>query len=223
MKRKNQLRLLELNYLIYNMKLTKPIVILLTLTSIACNNDTKKETTGSSIDKQEKAAGDRGVLINEQSEPDTLKGSLKAYAIGAFGRSEIIINYYSPAVRGRMIWGGLVPYDQVWVTGAHKATSIEFKDNVRIGDIHVEPGKYAFFTIPGKEQWTVVLNKYWDQHLTDEYDQKEDVVRLPVSPTASQKHQERLRYVVSTESETKGGIEVYWDKLRIRMPIEVIK
>lgn len=117
-----------------------------------------------------------------------------------------------------MIWGGLVAYDNVWVTGAHKATNIEFDKDINIGGTTVSAGKYAFFTIPGSEQWTIIIDKNWNQHLADDYDQAEDVVRLTVAPQTEQIHQERLRYEIESKSDTSGNISVQWDKLKVLIP-----
>jgi hypothetical protein len=153
-------------------------------------------------------------VIEKQAEPDTLKGSLKARAIGSIGDVRITIDYHSPAVRGRVIWGGLVPFNNVWVTGAHRATSIDFDKEVVIGQVTVPAGKYALFTLPGKEEWTIIVNKNWDQHLADDYNQKEDIVRIAVKPETEETNQERLRYVIE-----EGEISIYWEKLKISLPI----
>jgi len=151
-----------------------------------------------------------------------LKGSLKARAMGTIGNTGITINYYSPAVRGRMVWGGLVSLGNVWVTGAHRATNVDFDQEVIIGGVTLSPGKYALFTIHGQEEWTIIINKNWDQHLADNYNQKEDIVRVKVKPKTGEKHQERLRYVIETESNNKGEIIVYWEKIEVSLPIEVL-
>ncbi len=163
-----------------------------------------------------------GVVINPQTEADTLKGSLKAYATSKIGNATFMVNYYSPATRGRMIWGGLVAYDNVWVTGAHKATNIEFDTAIKIGETTVPAGKYAFFTIPGKDKWTIILNKNWNQHLADDYDQGEDVVRMDVTPKMEETHQERLRYAVVAEGDEAGEIVMYWDKLELSVPFSIV-
>ncbi len=160
-------------------------------------------------------------IIEEQSDPDTLKGSLKAKAIGTIGSTGITINYYSPAVRGRIIWGGLIPFDNVWVTGAHRATSIDFNQEVEIGGVTIASGKYALFTIPGKEEWTIIINKNWDQHLVDEYDQKLDIVRVKVKPETEETHQERLRYVIEREGDEQGEIVIYWEKLEVSFNVSI--
>ncbi|MGV3502548.1 MAG: DUF2911 domain-containing protein [Adhaeribacter sp.] len=102
-------------------------------------------------------------IIPVQAEADTLKGSLKAQASGRIGPAILQISYHSPAVRERVVWGGLVPYKQVWVTGAHRATSLEISQAVRIGGQALPAGKYALFTIPGEKEWTVIVNKNWNQ------------------------------------------------------------
>ena len=185
-----------------------------------CSNPTKENEKAGTQVVAPLGADTR--IIAEQSTADTLKGSLKAMAMGTIGNSGITINYYSPAVRGRVLWGGLVPFDNVWVTGAHKATSIEFNQEVVIGGVTVTPGKYALFTIPGKEKWTFIINKNWEQHLADDYDPKEDVVRVMVTPETEEPHQERLRYVVEEEGDG-GEVVVYWEKLEISLPVTISK
>ncbi len=166
---------------------------------------------------------DDGIIIQEQADADTLKGSLRSKAVGAIGAAHFTIRYHSPAVRGRIVWGGLVPFDRVWVTGAHMATSLEVDQDVVIGGTAVPAGKYGLFTIPGKDAWTIIINRNWEQHLTDEYDEKEDVLRLTVKPEQESTNQERLRYVIESESENEGEIVVYWEKLEVSLAVSVKK
>jgi hypothetical protein len=197
------------------------IVVLLTL---FCSCTKQSNKTAAETSSQIVAPLEEGTrIIVEQSEPDTLKGSLKAKAMGSIGNVGITINYYSPAVRGRIIWGGLVPFDKVWVTGAHRATNIDFNQEVEIGGVTIAPNKYALFTIPGKEEWTIIINKNWDQHLVDDYDQKQDIVRIKVKPETEDAHQERLRYVIEQEGEQAGEIVIYWEKQEVSLPISTFK
>jgi len=200
------------------------IFILLTIFTLAsCSNNQKKESNDSS-DKSEASIAPKleGVIIEPQTETDTLKGSPKAYAVGKIGGANFTINYYSPATRGRMIWGGLVAYDNVWVTGAHKATSIEFDRDIKVGETIVKAGKYALFTIPGKDQWAVIINKNWNQHLADDYNETEDIVRLNVVPETEEYHQERLRYVIEDGGAGAGEIVMYWEKLELSLPVSIV-
>lgn len=152
---------------------------------------------------------------------DTTKKSIKSMALGSVHGDSVIIRYHSPGVRKRVIWGGLVPYGEVWVTGAHDATNIVFHKAVRIGNTNVPAGKYAFFTIPGRKQWTLILNRNWEQHLASEYDEKDDVVRVEVKPKKI-KHKERLQYLVEEGKEGKGKIAVIWEQVRVELPLKVV-
>jgi Protein of unknown function (DUF2911) len=187
---------------------------------VACNSKKEATTSETKSDSTNTKPKPALVIIQKQSEPDTLKGSLEAKATGKVGEAEIKIHYHSPAVRGRIIWGGLVPYDKVWVTGAHSATSVEFSKDVIIGSTTVAAGKYALFTIPGKDEWTIIINKNWEQHLTDDYDEKLDVVRVKVKPEMEESNQERLRYEFE-EKNGKGEIVVYWEKLEVSLEFKV--
>ncbi len=154
------------------------------------------------------------VCYNPNLVKDTSKKSIRAIAVGVINGDSIKINYHSPGVRKRVIWGGLVPYDEVWVTGAHDATTLEIRKPIIVNGKEIPAGKYAFFTIPGKKDWTVIINKQWKQHLATEYDEKEDVLRLKIKPTKNV-HTERLQYFIKDIKGNKGKIAVAWEKLMI--------
>lgn len=162
------------------------------------------------------------VCYNPNLVKDTTKKSIKSVAEGKIGEASIMINYYSPGVRKRIIWGGLVPFDEVWVTGAHDATTITFDKDILINNVKVPAGKYALFTIPGKEEWTVIINRHWKQHLASEYDEKDDIVRIRVKPQ-SVNQLERLQYFIEPGSNNKGEIAIAWEKIKISFPVTVIK
>lgn len=149
---------------------------------------------------------------------DTSKKSINSIATGMINGDSVIIKYHSPGVRNRVIWGGLVPYDEVWVTGAHDATTIEFMKPLWINDKEIPEGKYAIFTIPGRKEWTVIFNKHWQQHLASEYNSKDDVLRLNVRPMKN-KPTERLQYFIEDKGEGKGSIVLAWEKLKISFDI----
>lgn len=151
---------------------------------------------------------------------DTLKGSPKMVAMANVGDVHVHITYSSPGVKDRVIWGGLVPYDKVWVTGAHSATSVNINGDITVGDKVIPAGTYGFFTIPGKEKWTVILNKNHTQHLTDDYDPALDVVRVEVVPQDAP-FTPRLVYSVSEISNKSGLISVQWEKIKIDLPFSV--
>ncbi len=152
---------------------------------------------------------------------DTSKKSLPAEASAIVAGASINIKYHSPAVRGRIIWGGLIPYDEVWVTGAHSATTIEVNKNFVVAGKNIAAGKYALFTIPSKAEWTIIINKNWDQHLADEYSDKEDVIRVKVKPESSNAITERLKYEIRPNGEKSANILISWEKIRVSFPLEM--
>jgi len=139
--------------------------------------------------------------------PETKAKSLSPHtsAMGNIGDAHVHIDYSSPGKRGRMIWGGLVAYDRVWSAGAHNATSVDFSEDVRIAGQKVPADTYAFFTIPGRKTWTLILNKNYEQHLADDYDEAEDVLRVEVEPTVLNDPTESLIYVVAGNGKGRGG------------------
>lgn len=161
------------------------------------------------------------VCYNPNLIRDTTKKSIRSLAYAKRFGDSIKVHYHSPGVRKRIIWGGLVPYGEVWVTGAHDATSLEMPTSFRMGGKEIPAGKYAFFTIPGEKEWWVILNRNWRQHLASEYDEKEDVVRVRVIPQPSE-HLERLQYFIEMDGPQKGAISVAWEKIRLNVPFECI-
>ena len=154
------------------------------------------------------------------TQPDNSKKSIPQEAHGNVGDAHISVYYHSPAVRDRVIWGGLVPYGEVWVTGAHSATSVEFSKAIEIEGTTISKGKYALFTIPGQERWTLILNKNWEQHLADDYDQAEDVIRIEVTPETGMPLAERLTYTIEDKREGSGAIRMSWEKLSVSLPFK---
>ena len=140
-------------------------------------------------------------------------------AVAVINGDSVKIKYHSPGVRNRIIWGGLVPYNEVWVTGAHDATSIEIDKEFVVGGVNIPAGKYAFFTIPGKITWTLIINRNWQQHLANEYEEKDDVLRIQVKPVKNT-HTERLQYFI--ENNNKGNfIAVAWEKIKVEFPFTI--
>lgn len=151
---------------------------------------------------------------------DTYKKSVIRTTMATFGGVHIHLVYGSPGVRGRVIWGGLVPYNEVWAAGAHEATRISFSRAVRIKDQEIPAGTYGFFAIPGPEKWTLILNTRYQQHLADEYQSSEDVVRVEVSPQ-TREFTPRLTYGLEKTGPQAGLIHLDWEKLRLSLPIKL--
>lgn len=162
---------------------------------------------------------------NHQPKVDTNKiaakpKSPKMVTMEMIGDNHVHIEYGSPSVRGRNIWNGLVAYDQVWSTGAHKATWIDFSKDVMIEGKHLPKGKYGFFTIPNKDKWTVILSKTWDMHLADDYKAENDAIRIIVKPKKNKQLTEALTYEVNAKNKNNGTIKMTWEYLSIVFDFE---
>jgi hypothetical protein len=136
------------------------------------------------------------------------------------GLTDITVDYSSPAVKKRKIWGALVPWDKPWRTGANAATKITFSKDVKIGDSPVPAGSYAIVTIPTAKGWTLALNKdttIWSGGKA--YDEKQDLVRVPVK-TAAIPNRERLTFLFNNTSDVDTSLEMEWEKLKVVIPIK---
>ncbi len=196
------------------MKVLKTACFILILLTFGCKPETK-EKKDSKINNHEHQ--------EEKKVDTTKKKSLSPHTetMAMIGDAHIHIDYSSPGVRNRIIFGGLLAYENVWQSGAHKATWIETNKDLLIAGETLPAGKYGFFTIPSKGDWTVIFNKNWDQHGKDEYDEKDDVIRFKVSPIVSEEVQEHLEYKIIKSTENSGSIQLSWEKITINFPFEV--
>ncbi|WP_435623422.1 DUF2911 domain-containing protein [Flagellimonas sp.] len=137
------------------------------------------------------------------------------------GDAHIHMDYSSPGVRDRIIFGGLLAYDQVWQAGAHMATWIETNKDLLIDNKILPAGKYGFFTIPSKEEWTIIFNSNWNQHGKDEYDEKEDVLRFKVKPLISDELTEHLEYQINKVNDKEGAISLSWERVSVEFNFKV--
>jgi len=110
-----------------------------------------------------------------------------------------------------------VPYDQVWRTGANEATTITFSDDVTVEGTKLPAGTYGLFTIPGKDEWTVVFNKGAKQWGAYEYKQADDVLRIKATPHAVDAH-ELLTFIFPTVATESATVAIVWEKLAVRSP-----
>jgi hypothetical protein len=161
------------------------------------------------------------ICYNPNLVRDTSKKSINSMAVLAVNGDSIKVSYHSPGVRKRIIWGGLVPYGEVWVTGAHDATYIVMPKSFEVGGQTIPAGQYAFFTIPGQKSWTLIINKNWKQHLASEYDEKEDIIRIEAKPKKIE-HIERLQYFIEMSDDEEGKISMAWEKIRIELPFRFV-
>jgi hypothetical protein len=153
-----------------------------------------------------------GALVHAQD--DKSRPSPAATATGKAGNKTITINYSQPSVKGRKIWNDLVPFGQVWRTGANETTTVEFSDNVKVEGKDVPKGKYALFTIPNEKTWTIIINKgiKWGAFT---YKQEEDVIRVDVPVAKSKSFNEKFTINVN-----KGVVSLLWENAQVDFKVQ---
>jgi hypothetical protein len=157
------------------------------------------------------SANSQNIKMPPPSPPQTIKQD--------FGISSIEISYSRPGVKGRKIFGELVPYGKVWRTGANSATTIAFEDDVTIGTAKVPAGKYGLLTIPDKDQWTVILTKQLDVTNPSAYKQENDVVRVDVKPITLKDKMETFTMQFANVKPASCELQIMWDNTAVILPI----
>lgn len=143
-----------------------------------------------------------------------------ATATGKIKAATITIKYSSPAVKGRKIWGDLVPYGKVWRTGANQATIFETDKDIKVEGKTLAAGKYSLYTIPNENEWIIIFNSATGQWgikgggATTQEDAK-DVLRVTVKPKKSSSFNERMLFNV-----TKKGVTLLWENLEVPIKIK---
>lgn len=155
-------------------------------------------------------------LVGERGD-DTNRLSKNGKITGKIGNTAVVIEYGRPKVGGRTIWGGLVPYDQIWRTGADEATTISFSNDVQIDGHKLPAGIYSLFTIPGLEEWTVIFNKVSDQWGPYQYDKAQDALRINVKPETSDMIEELTFQILATK------VVLNWEKLSIAFSVNEVQ
>ncbi len=148
------------------------------------------------------------------------QASPPATATGKVNDATITINYSSPGVKGRPIWGALVPYDKVWRAGANAATIFETDKDIKVEGKDLKAGKYSLYAIPGEKEWTMIFNSQtgqWgikmDGSTTE--DPAKDALRVMVKPQKAKAMQERMEYVID-----KNGFALVWENVSVPVSIK---
>lgn len=146
--------------------------------------------------------------------------SPKAVVTQTIGTTTVTVNYHRPGVKDRAIWGGLVPYNEVWRTGANEATTLTISDPVKVEGQELAAGTYALATIPGADEWTFIVNKNTAMWGTMGYKQEEDVLRVKVKPvTVAQT--EWMQFVFADLKEDSATLMLQWDKVGVPVKLSV--
>jgi hypothetical protein len=137
------------------------------------------------------------------------------------GLTEIAVSYHRPAVGGRVVWGQLVPYGEVWRAGANENTTVSFSSDVKVGGKPLRAGTYGLHAIPTAKDWTIIFNTVTTAWGSYSYDQKEDALRITVTPRPLPALEERLAYRFDEPTDTKVTLTLAWEKLGVPIAIEV--
>lgn len=159
-------------------------------------------------------------IASAQSALELPQPSLKARVEQRVGITDVSVDYSSPGVKGRKIWGDVVPYDKVWRAGANAPTKLTVSRDFTFGGAPVKAGSYSLFMTPGKAQWTVMLNT--DLNVSqEEHDAKKDVATITVKPAALPALRERLRYTLDDTQDAGTTMNLEWERVRIGVAIAI--
>lgn len=136
-----------------------------------------------------------------------------------FGLSSIELSYSRPSMKGRKVFGDLVPFGKVWRTGANQATILTFGEEVTIGGTKIPAGKYGLLSIPDKDAWTLIISKQTDVTSPAAYKQDMDVVRVNVKPMTSTNTHETFTMQFQNVKPSSVDLNIAWDKTMVTLPI----
>jgi len=159
-------------------------------------------------------------IASAQAVLEVPQPSPKARIEQRVGITDLSLDYSCPGVKGRKIWGDVVPYDKAWRAGANQPTKLTVSRDFSFGGTAVKAGSYSLFMVPGKGSWTVMLST----NLTasqEEHDAKDDVAHLTVKPAALPALRERLRYTFDEPQDDRVMLDLEWERIRIQVPITI--
>jgi hypothetical protein len=149
--------------------------------------------------------------------PTNPRTSLKQFV----GPTEVELSFSRPSVKGRDVFGSLVPWNQVWRTGSDQATKISFSTDVTLNGARVPAGAYELFTIPGPSEWTVIIHQNKSQWGSYSYDPANDVARTSAQPVALRDRVESFNIGVTDLTTRSATLNIEWDHIRVPVTIEV--
>jgi hypothetical protein len=136
------------------------------------------------------------------------------------GLTDIEIAYSRPGIKGRQIFGSVVPYGKVWRTGANNATKITFSTPVKLNGQDIAAGSYALYTIPGEDEWTIILNKGIDKSGT-QYDEKDDVIRFKTTPLQFDSTIETFTIEFNRITDDSAVINLVWENTVVPIKLQL--
>jgi pimeloyl-ACP methyl ester carboxylesterase len=190
--------------------------------TVVAFDDTRAYISADAPEAFDRALADflAGRRVHGKSGYNLPRTSSRASIMQAVGAAEIEIAYGRPAVKGRKIWGGLVPNGRVWRAGANEATTFIVNRDVTIAGHALPAGTYTLFAIPAEPEWTMVFNRVPRQWGAFDYNPAFDVLRVPVKPTEGP-HAEYLRYTIEPTSSNAALVSLVWERRTVTFRIDV--
>jgi hypothetical protein len=158
-----------------------------------------------------------GQVLAQPEYPQLSPGATVSQMIGI---TEVKVTYHRPGVKGRLVWGELVPLDEIWRAGANQATTIEFSHDVTIGEKIVPAGKYSLFILPTQKDATFIINKNTELWGTSGYNQDEDMVRVTIKAEYLN-HMEWLQFSFSKLRKNSALLSMHWEDFSVGFTITV--
>lgn len=135
------------------------------------------------------------------------------------GVTEVKIDYSSPGVKGRKIWGELVPFGEIWRTGANEVTSITFSDPVKVNGNDLPSGTYGIHTVPGESEWEFIFSKDTKVDGSSNFDKEKEVLRVKAKPEEHH-FMERMTFLFTDVTDNSANVNLMWDKLKVSFKVE---
>jgi hypothetical protein len=137
------------------------------------------------------------------------------------GLTDVEVTFSRPGVKGRQIFGSLVPYGKLWRAGANQATKISFSTPVKLNGTDIAAGAYALLAIPEKDEWTIIINKDSEQSGTGKYDEKQDVARIKAKTVKTEHTIENYAIWIDAISDESATLVLAWEKTEVPLKLEV--
>ncbi|MEL7249000.1 MAG: DUF2911 domain-containing protein [Bacteroidota bacterium] len=188
-------------------------VLFLALLITACNS-TDQEAATDTVEQQQFVASAEPLPEFTTTVVEAELASPRKEMSGILDGVKITVNYGSPSVKGRTIWDELVPYGEVWRTGANEATRFTVNKDITIGNAQLPAGTYGLFTVPGANGWQVIFNREADQWGSYEYNEDQDVIRVSTQPTTKVDTSETLEFSLG-----RNAVIMEWETLRLPIPV----
>ena len=149
----------------------------------------------------------------------TPRPSPKAIVTQMIGVTKVTIDYGSPGVKNRVIWGELVPYNEIWRTGANELTTITFDDPVKINGIELPAGTYGIHSVPRKDEWDIIFSKDAKVDGSSTFNPEKEILRVKAKPEEHH-FMERMTFLFTDATENSAAVNLLWDKMKVSFNIE---